>query len=122
MRIVAEFDDGSRNRKVNYKSKRVVVDRTLHFAVAATKTSFLFTDAALDNPRSLYISSDFTLDSETYSTKVEVADESAVVLFTFYLYPGQASVIPLPSNASSLIIYGLAIAPGNIRTVVTDNV
>lgn len=122
MRIVADFNDGSRNRKVNYKSKRVVVDRTLHFAVAATKTSNLFADTALNNPRSLYISSDFTLDSETYSTKVEVTDISTAVLLTFFLYPGQPTVIPLPSDAYSLTIYGNAVSPGNIRTVVTDNV
>lgn len=122
MRIVSEFNDGNRTRKVNYKSKRVVTDKTTYFAVAATKTSNLFSEPPLDNPRSLYISSDFTLDSETYSTKVEVIDVLTAVLATFYLYPGQPSVIPLPPDAYALTLYGNALAPGNIRTVVTDNV
>lgn len=121
MRIVSEFNDNNRTRKVNYKSKRVVMDKTVHFAVAGKKTTNLFSAPALDNPRSLYISSDFTLDSETYSTMVEVVDSVAAILLTFYLYPGQPSVIPLPPTAYALDLHG-GTAPGNIRIVVTDNV
>ena len=122
MRIVSEFNDSVRTRKVNYKSKRVVTDRTLHFAVAAVKVSNLFAESSYDNPRSLYISSDFTLSPETYGTRVEVLDNVATVLLTFYVYPSQPCVIPLPAAAYSLSITGNNEAPGNIRTVVTDNV
>ncbi len=121
MRIVSEFNDSVRTRKVNYKSKRVVTDRTVHFATAGSKTIQLFPEAAADNPKSLYISSDFTLDSETYSTEVTVLTSAPAAIFAFYLYPGQPSVIPIPANAHSLSVSGNAVA-GNIRIVVTDNV